>query len=232
MESARHWRSVMPAVSLMVLCSIGLQSILGQVTGPSGASGAIVRWSAPTNGLAIGLEVPRKPLLFTPQKGWNGQTVVRRYDAEGRLTGASSSPGGKWHSGAQLVVHLRNTTAHELLWSDFFRIWGVTFAGDNFAEPDQGRFLGGPAGDIPPHRRVPPNGETTIEIAIARAYRIWPAITEGTYRVAVVYEPIDLYHTQIGDGTKQWRPFQAPGFWQGRISTPTVQVQVRHSQNE
>jgi len=158
----------------------------------------IVIWNDPVEGLALGIE-QRGPVVF-PRGEVDNDTTVR--------------------------VHLRNDGADELIWSDSWRVWSITFEGPEFEQPE-------PFTDPKPPpvindpRRLGPGEECVIERAIARAFVLWPPVPTGEYVIAVSYDPRHLRTLSIGDpGT---RPFDVPGFWSSRATTPEIRVRVEDS---
>jgi len=235
-------------LSVSAFCTIGARIVRGQGAGPAPSARVVVQWSDPTNGLAIGLEVPTAPLIFHPKTGWNGKILTEHVRPEDGRTNITFNPGGRWDDEAMLVVHLRNTSTNELLWSEFRRSWRVTFTGGSFQHPRPGITTTGMC-PLGPHNRIQAGDEATFKVPISRAYRVWPLVPEGTYQVSVVYRGGSGRHTVYSPtSTNEWhapssrvpglkwewatRPFLAPGFWRGTISTPTGRVRVKHSEAE
>jgi len=161
---------------------------------------AEVIWSDPVDGLALGIE-RRGPVIFA-----RGEVDVD----------------------ATVRVHLRNEGTDELIWSDSWRVWTIWFGGSAF-EPPKPFTDPMPPPVIGDPRRLAPGEEYIIERPIVRAFVLWPPVPAGDYVIAVSYDPGTLRTLSRGDGASEVRPFDVPGFWTGRATTPEIVVLVENS---
>ncbi len=189
-----------------------------------------VRWSAPVNGLSLGVEVPEQPLVFIPKRDWTGSVLIYERDDAGRGKTIRTNPGGSWDSRAVLTVLLRNCTTSTVFWARDRDTWHVSFSGPDF-EPPPVR----PGSRPPPLRRGPVrlSSQEKVKIAfpLSGAFDIWPRIAEGEYTVSVSYSPERLLRFSTG-AEHTVHPYDVPGFWTGEVSTPTIRIRVRHATPE
>ena len=68
-----------------------------------------IQWSAPVDGLALGIEVPKKPIRFVGYSDWKGPLTIWRDHPNGAMS-RRYNPGGYWDEPATVTVHLQNVS--------------------------------------------------------------------------------------------------------------------------
>lgn len=214
---------------MMLVCSIAASSCVpktpSSATRVAKAQQPSVQWSEPVNGLSLGIEVPEQPFVFIPKQGWTGPLIIReKHDKGIRMY---SNAGGKWESGAVLTVLVRNCSTNAIFWARDNDVWRVSFSAPRFKQPPPW------AGPRPaPHRagpiRLDPQEETKITFSLSGVFDIRPSIPEGNYSVSVFYSPDKLLRFARGGEGNRTHPYDVPGFWKGKISTPTIIIRVKH----
>jgi len=210
------------AVGTILLC----WSASAETTEPT------ILWSEPQNGLSLGIEKPSAPLIFAPTKGWKGPLVVTENLGPGRFT-FRANPAGEWSGSALINVYLKNTSDKVIKWSSDRRveIWRITLSGES-GNPKTEPF---PC-SIPPGLwreliQLEPGKSAKMEFHVRDAagmFGVWGPVPEGDYVIKVSYAPNRLLNFATG-GEGHWvHPYDVPGFWKGTISTPPLNVKVKH----
>lgn len=214
---------------VMLVCSIAASSCVpkapSSATRVAKAQQPSVQRSDPVNGLSLGIEVPEQPFVFVPKQGWTGPLIIREKDDKGiRMY---SNAGGKWESGAVLTVLVLNSSTNAIFWARDRDVWSVSFSAPCFEQPPP------LVGFRPSPRRLGPirlnpQEETKITFSLSDAFDIWPSIPERNYSVSVSYSPDRLLNYSRGGEGNWTQPYDVPGFWKGKISTPTIIIRVKH----
>ncbi len=185
-----------------------------------------IRWSAPIDGLSLGIEVPQRLIRFVGYTDWEGPLQIWREHANGGQS-MRYNPGGYWDEGATVTVHLHNVSDTTLYWSRRFTIWEASLTSPDFPVPDTAW-----ARHPSPCWRDPiplaPGASDSVTVPVGGSARVWPRIPSGRYQLSVTYRPDDIVRNQRGNEL----PYDIPGFVAKPIRTPMVEIKIDASPDD
>lgn len=185
---------------------------------------ADVCWSAPVDGLSLGIEVPQSPFRIVVVEDREGPLQVSTPTGNGGLR-LRYNPGTLWDSDARVTVHLKNVSERTIYWSRLFTVWSVSLTSADFdvPEPLGARHPAPPWDDPIP---LEPGEVHSMTVPVGGFANVWPRLRGGRYEVSVEYAPAPMLRFAQG-GEGNWsHPYDVPGFWVGPGRTPAVQIQV------
>lgn len=173
----------------------------GLLTFERGTPSKDVIWTDLVEGLALGIRKPGRDFFLTDGKLDTSDTLIE--------------------------IWLTNASVRVLKWSNSRLGWSIDFSSPTFKPSAMEARMHIPMPELGKPLSLVPSESVRLQISVASAHWIWPRLKPGEYQFRVSYDPRRLQNIGIGgSGGNLTKPFDVPGFWLGKLTTPRLNVRL------